>query len=123
MAGSQKSADGPKIYIGERAIVVDAKTGRLRKPTPEEVAAILDFLEPLTRTGPEGLEFKTLSDGTRQVLLDGRFDNVVLARPAADGTMETRCVSSLEEAARFLGLKLVAADSPEAQTFLKRRGN
>jgi len=83
MASAQTPAESRKIYIGERAIIVDASTGVRRIPTPEEVAAILDFLKPLTKTGPEGLEFKTLADGTRQVQLDGRFDNVVLARPGS----------------------------------------
>jgi hypothetical protein len=36
--------------------------------------------------------------------LDKAFGGVVLARPKADGSFETRCVFTFEEGAEFLGL-------------------
>jgi hypothetical protein len=36
--------------------------------------------------------------------LDKAFGGVVLARPKADGSIETRCVFTFEEGAEFLGL-------------------
>jgi hypothetical protein len=37
--------------------------------------------------------------------LQGAFGSVVLGRALADGTTETRCVTTLEEAVTFLGLE------------------
>lgn len=92
-------------YVAEEKIILDAKTGKLRMPTPEEVSEMIDSLRSLTNRSTEGLAAKTHPNGTRQVNLKGRFNSVVVARPRADGTMETRCVTTLDEATAFLSLR------------------
>jgi hypothetical protein len=62
-------------------------------------------LRSLTNRSSEGLTATTHPDGTTQVNLKGRFNSVVVARANADGTMETRCVTTLEEATAFLSLR------------------
>jgi biopolymer transport protein ExbD len=94
-----------RVYVAERNIKVDAKTGRLRKPTSEETKELVASLKSLTNRSTEGLTAATHADGTRQVNLRGRFGNVMIARPNADGTTETTCVTTFEEAAAFLGLR------------------
>ena len=43
--------------------------------------------------------------------LDGSLQGVILARPNADGSYETKCVFTFEEGAEFLGL--VADDAQQ----------
>ena len=93
-----------RAWRGNRAITVDAKTGVIRKPTADEARALVSSLRTMLNRSTEGLVATNRADGVRQVSLQGRFSNVVLARPRADGTMETRCVSSFDEATDFLGL-------------------
>jgi hypothetical protein len=105
-------SDG-KSYVATREIHVDQQTGATRKPTPAETQELVATLRQLTSRSTEGLSARTHSDGTKQVSLEGRFGAVVLARPRGDGSMETHCVTSFEEAADFLGL--VEAGAEQAQ--------
>jgi len=94
-----------RTYIAERKIIIDAKTGKLRMPTPEEISEMIASLSSLTNRSSEGLTATTHPDGTKQVNLKGRFSSVVIARPNADGSMETRCVATMDEATAFLSLR------------------
>ena len=53
----------------------------------------------------------TQANGTIVIDFGTGSGGVVLARPNADGTFETRCVFTLEEGAAFLGL--VEDNSPQ----------
>jgi hypothetical protein len=93
-------------WIGTRAIVRDAATGKLRRPTVAEATSLARSLKQLT-SRPESINANATAaaDGSRQGVINGAFANVVVGRPRADGTVETLCVQSFEEAAQFLGLE------------------
>lgn len=110
--GAPRTSDG-KTYVATRAIHVDPQTGTARKPTAAETQELVATLRQLTSRSTEGLTARTHADGTKQIALEGRFGAVALARPRGDGTMETHCVTTFEEAAEFLGL--VDAGSAQAQ--------
>jgi hypothetical protein len=110
--GAPRTSDG-KTYVATRDIHVDPQTGAARKPTAAETQELVATLKQLTSRSTEGLAARTHADGTKQVSLEGRFGTVTLARPGADGKMETLCVESFEEAAEFLGL--VEAGAAQAQ--------
>jgi len=93
-----------KTYVATKEIIRDNATGKLRKPTDQELDAMVDQLKTLTNRSSEGLAAKQLANGTKQVTLEGRFGGVVLGRAKEDGTTEIRCVTSMEEAVAFLGL-------------------
>jgi hypothetical protein len=93
-----------KTYVPTREITVDQQTGQVRKPTAEETQQLVASLSSMLNPSTDGLTGRTLSDGTRQVTLEGRLAPVAIARPREDGTMEVRCVTSFEEALDFLGL-------------------
>lgn len=93
-----------KAWVGDRAITTD-KSGAVRKPTREEARALVANLRAMLDRSPEAVRAVPRADGVRQVNLGGRLASVVIARPAGDGTMETLCVFSLEEATAFLGLR------------------
>jgi hypothetical protein len=98
-------------YQATRNITVDRVTGQLRKPTADEVADLVKTLESLTLVPGDGAQGVALKGGGKAMNLQGASAGVMLARPGADGTMETRCVFSFEEGAEFLGL--VADDSEQ----------
>lgn len=106
----QTSAEEPAIdndttvQFANQKITIDAQTGRMRKPTVEEARALVDTITGLTNRSSKGLHVERAANGMRKVDLQGRFQTVVLAKPNPDGTNEVRCVSSLKEAAEFLGI-------------------
>jgi septal ring-binding cell division protein DamX len=92
------------VQFANQKITIDAQTGRLRKPTVEEARALVDSITGLTNRSTKGLHVEQAANGMNKIDLQGRFQTVVLAKPNADGTNEIRCVSSLKEAAEFLGI-------------------
>ena len=103
MVAAAPVAAGEKKFRATRPFVVDKQSGAVRMPTEQEVATVVTTLNTLAAR-PESLPQATQSDGTVTVDLEGGFGGVILARPGADGTWETRCVFTLEEGAEFLGL-------------------
>lgn len=104
---AQQNPNAPgqqKKYKATRPIAVDATTGAVRMPTTEEVADTVTTLINMTKRDSEGLPRTTLAGGGTVVNLEGGFNGVIVARPNGDGTFETLCVFTFEEAAEFLGL-------------------
>ena len=93
-----------KHYKGTRAFVVDKETGAVRMPTQQEVDEVVANLTALGQRPAENLQQTPQSNGAVAIDLDGGFGGILLARPNADGTWETKCVFTLEEGAEFLGL-------------------
>jgi len=93
-----------KHYKGTRAYVVDKETGAVRMPTQQEVDEVVANLSAFGQRPTDSLQESTHATGAVVVDLDGGFNGVMLARPNADGTWETKCVFTLEEGAEFLGL-------------------
>lgn len=100
----QPSPNGQKRYKATKKIVVDERSGEARMPTEAEVTKLVSDLRELTKRD-EGLSERTAGDqGMAMIDLEGGFGGTFLSRPNADGTMETRCVFSFDEAAEFMGL-------------------
>jgi len=103
LTGTKSSNASQKKYKGTREIVVDKQTGQRRLPTQEEVDEVVSNLSQLA-SRPEDLPSSQGEAGATTVDLQGGYGGVMLARPADDGTFETRCVFTFEEGAEFLGL-------------------
>ena len=103
--GAADAAEKSVKYTATRAIAMDTATGRYRKPNAAELQRIVADLEALTRQ-PQATAMVPTAHNTGGVTakLDKAFGGVVLARPRADGSIETRCVFTFEEGAEFLGL-------------------
>lgn len=69
-------------------------------------AALADETERLTRRDVEGLVPRTMPDGSRVIDLEGRFQQVAIARKGDDGEIVVGCVGTLDEAQRFFGRDL-----------------
>jgi hypothetical protein len=103
LTGTKSSNASPKKYKATREIVVDQQTGQRRMPTQEEIDQVVSNLSQLANR-PEDLPATQGAAGAETVDLAGGYNGVVLARPADDGSMETKCVFTFEEGAEFLGL-------------------
>ena len=103
--GAADAAEGSVKYTATRAIAVDSATGKHRKPNAAETEKLVAELKAMTRQ-PIATAMSPTARNTGGVTakLDGQFGGVVLARPRADGSIETRCVFTFEEGAEFLGL-------------------
>lgn len=104
-AGTAEAADNRVEYTATRAIAVDSATGKFRKPNAAEIEKLVADLKAMTRH-PVATAMTSTARNTGGITakLDGQFGGVVLARPRADGSIETRCVFTFEEGAEFLGL-------------------
>jgi len=92
-----------KKYKATRPIAVDKQTGKPRMPNEEEIDQVVANLATLA-SRPENLPQTPGSNGGIVVDLEGGYGGVMLARPSADGTWETKCVFTFEEGIEFLGL-------------------
>ena len=92
-----------KRYKATKPIVVDKQTGQPRMPNQEEIEEVVATLTVLAAR-PENLPQTQTATGAVVIDLEGGYNGVMLARPNADGTWETRCVFTFEEGAEFLGL-------------------
>lgn len=103
--GAADAAERRVGYTATRAIAVDSATGKYRKPNAAETKKLVAELKALTRQ-PVATAMRPTARNTGGVTanLDKAFGGVVLARPRADGSIETRCVFTFEEGAEFLGL-------------------
>lgn len=115
-AARAAAAPAPTVlssWTGTRAIIFDAATKTLRKPNATEVAQMVAHLQQMTtrRERTAKMLQADRTGGTRQGSIEGEQANVVVARALADGSYETLCVHTFEEAAEYLGLKRVAPGS------------
>lgn len=106
MPALQKKDAG--TWVGTRAIT--AASGEVRVPTTEEATALAASLKGMLDRSGAGVTTAKRKNGTRMATLDATYGSVVLTRPTSDGGVETRCVTTFEEAVAFLGLASAQED-------------
>jgi hypothetical protein len=97
-------------WIGTQAILRDAKSGKVRKPTEAETRELVRTLRELTARPGAGPRRVISPNGQTQSTADAGIPQVLIARATADGQNETLCVQTFEEAAAFLGLVPAGGD-------------
>jgi len=88
------------VEVGGRKVRVNAQTlqqGPLTQEQSQQIAAQLEG-----NKAADGLVQENHADGTVSVDLQGRFQNVTLARRNDDGTVSAACVDTPEAAGAFL---------------------
>ena len=100
VAAPQKKDAGK--WMGTQPLAMPS--GDVRVPTAEEATDLAATLKGMLDRSGAGTRPTTRPDGALQVTLESQFGSVVLARPTADGGLESRCVTSFAEATAFLGL-------------------
>src|SRR5215210_4440188 len=88
------------VEVGGRQLRVNAQTLQQGPLTQAEAQQLADQLEGNKATA--GLVEEKHADGTVTVDLQGRFQNVVLARRNDDGSVSSACVDTPEAARAFL---------------------
>jgi biopolymer transport protein ExbD len=115
-ARAQKMTSGNKNLVTSNAsgqiVVLDRQTGQSRPLTSDEARILAEGIKQLVNQSTEGLVQVQHANGTVSMNLQGRFQNVLLAKKEADGTITQACVDNPEAAAAFfeidpalLGLK------------------
>lgn len=108
LSSAQDAPDG-----AERA---GESTADVALPSNAEIMSNPILRNALSRSS-EGLVFQRAPNGTVSVDLQGRFQNVSVARIDADGEIRTGCVTSHESLAEFLAAHPGASEEDyEAET-------
>jgi hypothetical protein len=92
------------VKVAGRDVQVDPQTGQIKPLSPEEAQKLADGLKTMLNKSTDGLKQVHHADGSVSMDLKGRFQNVVVARKNADGTLEQSCVDEPEAAAQFFGI-------------------
>ena len=97
----------------------DPQAGQIRPLTQEEAQALATALKQLANPSSDGLKSVEHADGSVSMDLNGRFQNVTLARRNTDGSITQSCVDNPEAGAAFFGIdpRLVGAPArPTTET-------
>jgi hypothetical protein len=124
--GDLQVANQPqKNYVTSNAagqnVVVDRQTGQARPLTSEEASRLAAGLKQLINQSTDGLVQIHHANGSVSMDLQGRFQDVMLAKREADGSISTACVNNVDSAAAFfeidpalLGSKTPVSKSPDS---------
>jgi len=92
------------VKVAGREVQVDPQTGQIKPLTQQEAQQLADGLKQLVNRSTEGLTEVQDPDGGISMDLQGRFQNVQVARVNSDGTVTQSCIDSPEGAASFFQL-------------------
>lgn len=89
------------VYPGGTALAQGQQQNQL---TPEEAQRLAEAIKPLVNQSTEGLVQVHHADGSVSMDLQGRFQNVTVAKKEANGTISQSCVNNIDSAAAFFGI-------------------
>ena len=92
------------VKVAGREVQVDPQTGQIKPLSPEEAKQMADGLKTMLNKSTEGLVQVQNPDGSVSVDLQGRFQNVAVARVNDDGSLEQSCIDEPQQAAQFFGI-------------------
>lgn len=110
---SQTQTKHVAVEVAGKKLQVDAQTLQERPLTQDETRQIVDALKNNKST--DGLQQVQHPDGTVSIDLQGRFQNVMLARKNEDGSVSQACVDNSQSAAAFLQAKEGSPQQTESQ--------
>jgi hypothetical protein len=91
------------LYPGANALA-NQSTSPARSLTSEEAHTIAEGIRPLVNRSTEGLIQRQHADGSVSMNLEGRFQNVIVAKKEASGKVSQSCVEDADSAAAFFGI-------------------
>jgi len=92
------------MKVAGQNVQVDSQTGQIKPLTPEQARNLAEGLKGMLNKSTEGLVEEQNADGSVSMDLQGRFQNVTVARVNKDGTVTTSCVDNPRAAAAFFGI-------------------
>lgn len=102
------------VKVAGQDVQVDPQTGKIKPLTADEARQLAEGLKRMLNKSTEGLVQEHHADGSTSLDLQGRFQNVTVARENQDGTLSQSCVDNPGAAAKFFGIdsKLVEPETP-----------
>ena len=117
------AAPKPKVYVTRKMagqdVKVDGQTGEIQPLTPQDAEKMAAGLATMVNQSSEGLVQVQHSDGSVSMDLEGRFQNVTVARVNKDGSVTQSCVDNPRAAGAFFGIdprKIEAAQKAQSRT-------
>jgi Na+-translocating ferredoxin:NAD+ oxidoreductase RnfG subunit len=107
------------VKVGGQDIKVDSQTGQIQELTPEEAQRLAAGLKPMLNRSSDGLVTVQHPDGSMSMDLQGRFQNVTVARVNKDGTVSQSCVNNPRAAGAFFGIDPKLIENAPDQTRVK----
>lgn len=89
------------VQIAGQKVQVDGQTGQIKPLSPEEAKKLAAGVKDLVNQSSEGLTSVNHADGLVSIDLQGRFQNVAVAKKEADGTVSQSCIDNSRSAAEF----------------------
>jgi hypothetical protein len=99
---------------------IGSQTGQIRPLTQEEAQKLAEGIKKLVNQSTDGLQSVRHADGTVELDLDGRFQNIAIAKRNVDGTLSQSCVDNPKAAADFFGIDPQLVGLPANTSSLKR---
>ena len=92
------------VKVAGQEVEVDSQTGQIKQLTPDEARKLAAGLKQIVNQSTEGLVEAQHADGSVSTDLEGRFQNVTVARVNNDGSVTQSCVDSPQTAGAFFGI-------------------
>jgi hypothetical protein len=92
------------VKVAGQDVQLDSQTGDMKPLTPEEAEKLAAGLKPMLNQSTEGLVQIQHADGSVSMDLQGRFQNVAVARMNKDGSVSQSCVDNPRAAGAFFGI-------------------
>ena len=92
------------VKVAGQDVQVDSQTGQIKALTPEEAQKLAAGLAVMVNQSTDGLVQVQHDDGSVSMDLEGRFQNVTVARVNQDGSLSQSCVDNPQAAAAFFGI-------------------
>ena len=110
------------VKVAGQDVQIDPQTGDIQPLTAQEAEKLAAGLKPMLNKSTEGLVQVQHPDGSVTMDLEGRFQNVTVARVNKDGSVSQSCVDNPRSAGAFFGIDpKVIEDAPD-QTPLRPTG-
>lgn len=105
------------VKVAGQDVQVNSQTGEIQPLTPQEASKLAAGLKPMLNRSTEGLVQVQHPDGSVSVDLQGRFQDVTVARVNKDGSVSQSCVNNPRAAGAFFGIdpKLIE-NAPNGRT-------
>lgn len=103
-AAKKSNGNFVTVKVAGQEVQVNTQTGQIKELTPEQARKLAEGLKQVVNQSTEGLVQVQHADGAVQTDLDGRFQNVAVARVNNDGSAVQSCVDSPQTACAFFGI-------------------
>jgi hypothetical protein len=100
------------VKVAGQDVEVDSQTGQMKELTPEEKQKLAAGLKEMVNQSTEGLVQVQHADGSVSMDLEGRFQNVTVARVNKDGSVSQSCVDNPQAAGAFFGIDPKLIEDP-----------